>query len=120
MEIKKILFEEHGDERGDLVALEENRNIPFAIRRVYYMYNTDTAFTRGKHAHKTLEQVLVCVHGKCKVLLDDGKQRVTVDMDQPNEGLYISGCIWREETGYLMIVFSKAYVRFIPFSFTRK
>ncbi|MBR2562488.1 MAG: FdtA/QdtA family cupin domain-containing protein [Eubacterium sp.] len=114
MEIRKYTFEEHGDERGELVAIEENRDIPFTIRRVYYMYDTDTAFTRGKHAHRNLEQILLCIHGSCKVTLDDGKERVTVEMNKPNEGLYISGCMWREMSDFsgdavLMVLASELY-----------
>ena len=96
MNIKKIKFQPHGDDRGQLVALEEFRNIPFDIRRVYYMYDTVPEAVRGKHAHKSLEQILICVHGSCRVLLDNGTEKETVVLDKPFEGLYISNIIWRE------------------------
>ena len=96
MKIVKIPFPEHGDERGQLVALEERKDIPFNIRRVYYMYDTVPGVSRGHHAHRSLEQILICVHGNCKILLDDGTERVVVPMNEPNEGLYIAGNMWRE------------------------
>ena len=96
MNIQKYQFEAHGDDRGQLVALEEFRNIPFDIRRVYYMYDTVPEAVRGKHAHKSLEQILICVHGSCRVLLDNGTEKETVVLDKPFEGLYISNIIWRE------------------------
>ena len=61
MKIVTFDFEEHGDERGILISLEENHNIPFDIRRCYFMYNTQPGVSRGFHAHKTLQQVLICV-----------------------------------------------------------
>lgn len=96
MNIKKISFYINGDDRGQLVALEENKNIPFTIRRVYYMYDTGSDVVRGKHAHKSLQQVLICVNGSCTIVLDDGHERKEVKLDNPSEGLYLSHAIWRE------------------------
>ena len=96
MDIKLIQFSPHGDDRGQLVALEETREIPFPIKRVYYMYKTVPEAVRGKHAHRKLEQVLVCLHGSCKVRLDDGKEKQVVLLDKPWEGLYLSNVVWRE------------------------
>lgn len=96
MEIKKYIFPPHGDERGQLVALEEKKDIPFEIKRVYYIYDTLEGVRRGFHAHRNLEQILVCVHGSCKILLDNGTEKETVLLDKPYEGLYISNNIWRE------------------------
>ena len=62
MQVVKYVFQPHGDERGQLVALEEFKDIPFHIKRVYYMYNTAEGVTRGYHAHKSLQQILVCIH----------------------------------------------------------
>ena len=75
MQVIKYVFQPHGDERGQLVALEEGIDIPFSIKRVYYMYDTVKGMVRGKHAHKSLEQILVCIHGSCKILLDDGREK---------------------------------------------
>lgn len=96
MEIKKYIFPPHGDDRGQLVALEEKKDIPFEIKRVYYIYDTLEGVRRGFHAHRNLEQILVCVHGSCKILLDNGTEKETVLLDKPYEGLYISNNIWRE------------------------
>ena len=63
MEIQIINFQSHGDERGELIALEENKNIPFEVKRVYFMYNTKKEVHRGFHAHKKLQQVLFCPCG---------------------------------------------------------
>nr|MBP3598618.1 WxcM-like domain-containing protein [Eubacterium sp.] len=96
MEIKKYKFQQHGDERGQLVALEEFKDIPFSIKRVYYIYDTVENVRRGFHAHRNLEQILVCVHGQCKVMLDNGKEKEDVLLDSPYEGLYIGSDMWRE------------------------
>ena len=90
------MFQQHGDDRGMLVALEEFKDIPFEIKRVYYLYDTKEGVRRGFHAHKSLEQILVCIHGSCKVLLDNGHEKKNVSLEKPYEGLYISNDIWRE------------------------
>lgn len=96
MQVIKYAFQQHGDERGQLVALEEFKDIPFEIKRVYYMYDTGEGVRRGFHAHKSLEQILVCIHGTCKVLLDNGEEKKIVSLEKPYEGLYIANDIWRE------------------------
>lgn len=96
MEIIKYSFQEHGDERGQLIALEESKEIPFAIKRVYYMYDTGEGVRRGFHSHRTLEQILICIHGSCRVLLDNGRERETVLLDKPYEGIYVGPDTWRE------------------------
>lgn len=96
MQVIKYVFQPHGDERGQLIALEENRDIPFHIKRVYYMYDTIAGVVRGGHAHKTLQQIMVCIHGSCKVLLDNGVEKKVVPLEKPYEGLYISNNLWRE------------------------
>lgn len=75
MQIIKYVFQQHGDNRGQLVALEENKDIPFEIKRVYYMYDTGEGVRRGFHAHKNLEQILICIHGSCKIHLDNGYEK---------------------------------------------
>ena len=96
MQIVKYQFQQHGDERGQLVALEEFADIPFEIKRVYYMYETRAGVIRGRHAHKSLEQILICIHGSCKVLLDNGNEKKIVFLEKPYEGLYVPGNMWRE------------------------
>lgn len=114
MEIIKYAFQQHGDHRGQLVALEEGKEIPFQVKRVYYMYDTVEGVRRGYHAHKCLEQILVCVHGSCKILLDNGKETAVVNLDTPYEGLYISNDMWREMYDFssdavLMVLASELY-----------
>jgi len=96
MQIVKYQFQQHGDERGQLVALEEYSDIPFEIKRVYYMYGTGQGITRGYHAHKSLKQILICIHGSCKVLFDNGKEKKKVFLEKPYEGLYVPNNMWRE------------------------
>ena len=96
MQIIKFIFQQHGDERGQLVALEAGHDVPFEIKRVYYMYDTGEGVIRGCHAHKKLDQVLICLKGSCKILLDNGMEKETVSLEKPYEGLYITGNIWRE------------------------
>lgn len=114
MQIVKYVFQQHGDERGQLVALEEHKDIPFEIKRVYYMYDTGKGVTRGQHAHKSLEQILICIHGSCKLMLDNGKEKKIVLLEKPYEGLYISNNIWREMYDFssdavLMVLASDVY-----------
>lgn len=96
MHVVKYVFQQHGDERGMLVALEEFKDIPFEIKRVYYLYDTKKDIRRGFHAHRSLEQILICIHGSCKVLLDNGEEKKIISLEKPYEGLYIANDIWRE------------------------
>lgn len=114
MQIVKYVFQPHGDDRGQLVALEEYIDIPFEIKRVYYMYDTLEGVIRGGHAHKSLEQILICVHGSCKVRLDNGYEKKIVPLERPYEGLYISHDMWREMYDFssdavLIVLASKIY-----------
>lgn len=96
MQVIKYAFQQHGDERGMLVALEEYKDIPFEVKRVYYMYDTKLGVHRGFHAHKCLQQILVCICGSCKVLLDNGEEKKVISLEKPYEGLYVSNDMWRE------------------------
>ena len=96
MEVKIYDFTSHGDERGQLVAIEEIKDIPFKVKRIYYIYDTLEGVRRGFHAHRNLEQILICVKGSCKIHLDDGKDTAEVTLDKPYKGLYISNDTWRE------------------------
>ena len=109
-----IDFQEHGDWRGQLVALEENKNIPFSVKRVYFMYDTLENVTRGKHAHIKLQQILFCVTGACTICLDDGVEKAEVRLDQPSRGLLIGPGVWREMYDFtpgavLMVLASEYY-----------
>lgn len=96
MQIKTYTFPPHGDDRGQLIAIEAMKDLPFEIKRVYYIYDTLEGVRRGFHAHKCLQQILVCVSGSCKIHLDDGTDTAEVLLDKPYEGLYIANNMWRE------------------------
>jgi dTDP-4-dehydrorhamnose 3,5-epimerase-like enzyme len=114
MSYKKIEFQVHGDAQGSLIALEENKEIPFAIRRVYYIFNTQHNVVRGRHAHKDLEQVIICISGSCEFTLDDGENREVFQLSQPTTGLYVGNNVWREFTDLsndcvVMVLASRPY-----------
>lgn len=114
MQIVKYVFQQHGDERGSLVALEEFKDIPFEIKRVYYMYGTAEGVHRGFHAHKNLEQILICIHGTCKIKLDNGFEQKIIPLEKPYEGLHVKSNMWREmydfsEDAVLMVLASEYY-----------
>jgi dTDP-4-dehydrorhamnose 3,5-epimerase-like enzyme len=97
MSLIEILdIESRGDERGQLIALENNKNIPFAIKRVYYLTQTREDVARGFHAHKELMQVAVCISGRCLMKLDDGVNQEEVWLDSPVKAILIKKMIWRE------------------------
>lgn len=85
-----------GDERGSLIALEPGLDIPFDIRRAYYVFGTREGVSRGFHAHRRLTQLLVAVSGQCRVEVDNGTIRGEAVLDRPEKGLLISGLTWRE------------------------
>jgi dTDP-4-dehydrorhamnose 3,5-epimerase len=85
-----------GDERGSLVAIEPGLNIPFEIKRVYYIYGTLPDVGRGFHAHRRLEQMAICVAGSCIMVIDDGVTRQEVKLESANKALLIRNMIWRE------------------------
>ena len=94
--IQWINFPPLGDGRGSLVALEGSKTIPFDIKRAYYIFGTQPTVSRGFHAHKKLHQVAVAITGRCRMALDNGKQREEVWLDSPTKGLFIKDMIWRE------------------------
>ena len=100
MDYKIINFKTHGDSRGSLVAIEGKKDIPFEIKRVYYVYETQKDAVRGKHSHRKLQQLVFCPSGACDFTLDDGQERHTVRLDNPCKGLLITGNTWREFTNF--------------------
>lgn len=79
-----------------LVALEQERNVPFEIRRVYYLFATKGGVHRGRHAHRHLNQLAVAVCGSVSFLLDDGSGPARVTLDDPAQGLLLGSMVWRE------------------------
>lgn len=96
LNIQLIKFQQHGDERGMLVSLEDSSEIGFDIKRIYYMYDTKIGVRRGYHAHRHLQQVLICISGKCKIRLDNGIESVEVQLSNPYTGLFVDKMIWHE------------------------
>ncbi len=94
--IQWVDFPPLGDDRGSLVALEAHKTVPFEIKRVYYIFGTQSGVARGFHAHRNLKQVAICVTGKCRMVLDDGATREEAWLDSPIKGLIIGDLVWRE------------------------
>ena len=114
MNYKLIDMKVFGDERGKLISLEGNKDIPFEIKRVYWIYDTAPDQNRGMHAHKNLEQIIFAIDGACKFVLDDGKTRESVWLNRPDIGLYIGKNMWREMKNFsygckLMVLASDYY-----------
>jgi dTDP-4-dehydrorhamnose 3,5-epimerase-like enzyme len=93
---KIVNFPKVTDYRGNLSFIEENKQIPFQIKRVYYLYDVPSGATRGGHAHRALQQVVIALSGSFDVILDDGYQRRKFFLNRPHYGLYIPPKIWRE------------------------
>ena len=112
--IECLHFKVLGDQRGRLIALEEQRNIPFDIKRVYYIFGTELGVARGFHAHKAVQQVAVCVRGACTFLMDNGRDKGYIRLDSPDKGLFIDTMMWHEmmdftEDCVLMVLASDFY-----------
>lgn len=93
---KIIELPEMGDERGNLVVIEGNKDIPFEIKRVFYMYGTDAQMIRGSHANRKSEFVLINVAGRTKIKIDDGFSTAVVELDKPRMGIYIPPMLWKD------------------------
>lgn len=87
-------FNVMGDERGQLIALEENKEIPFDMKRVFYIFGTNSDLPRGQHSHYKTKQFLIAVNGSCKVTLDNGKEKETFDLNSRDIGLFQDALIW--------------------------
>lgn len=84
------------DTRGNLTFIEANRQVPFDIQRVYYLYDVPGGAERGGHAHKALHQLIIAISGSFDVVLDDGRQKKRVHLARSYYGLYVCPMIWRE------------------------
>jgi hypothetical protein len=93
---KLIDLRKISDPRGNLTVIEGNGDIPFDIKRVYYLYDVPGGESRGAHAHKALYQLLIAANGSFSVTLDDGNEKVTYDLKRPYVGLLIVPGIWRD------------------------
>ena len=91
-----LKFADLGDERGKLVVIEGGKDIPFDVKRVFYIYESDSTVVRGQHANRESEFVLINVAGKSKVRITDGKEEFVVELDKPMMGVYIPKMIWKD------------------------
>ena len=91
-----LQFRDLGDERGKLVVIEGAQAIPFEIKRVFYIYDSDATVVRGQHANRESEFVLINVAGRSKVRITDGKEEFVVELNKPMMGVYIPKMIWKD------------------------
>lgn len=89
-------FKDLGDERGKLIVIEGGSSIPFEIKRVFYIYDSDSTVVRGQHANRQSEFVLVNVAGQSKVRITDGTEEFVVELNKPMMGVYIPKMIWKD------------------------
>lgn len=95
-EVYELDLDVKGDSRGSLIAIESCKNIPFDIKRVYYIFNTKHGVARGFHAHKTLKQLLVCVSGSVDIKCERKDIVEVFSLNSPSKALYINGLVWHE------------------------
>ncbi|MGN0730482.1 MAG: sugar 3,4-ketoisomerase [Treponema sp.] len=97
MELCRLLeFNEKGDDRGKLVIVEGSRDVPFEIKRLFYIYGSDNDVVRGKHANRDSEFVVINVSGTSKVMVTDGKEKRVVELTKPRQGVYLPKMVWKE------------------------
>lgn len=114
-EVQMLEFPQHGDERGHLVIIEGSQDIPFDIKRVFYIYGSDSDAVRGQHANRESEFVLINVAGKSKVKVKDGDGNEAIYcLDHPYAGIYLPEMIWKDmydfsEDSVLLVLASTHY-----------
>jgi dTDP-4-dehydrorhamnose 3,5-epimerase-like enzyme len=109
-----LKFKDITDKYGHLTPIEEKIDIPFEIKRVYYITRVEEGVTRGFHAHRKLHQVLICLNGSIKIRLKNSNSEEVVELKDPSVGLYIGPMIWREmfdftEGSVLLVLASEYY-----------
>lgn len=101
-------------EEGQLQFIEEERHVPFPIRRIYYSTGVKTGVVRGRHAHRSLEQVLVCLSGRIRLDIDSGTVKESCVLDDPSTGVYVGPRMWHtmtwlEDASVLLVMASSFY-----------
>ncbi len=115
MDAKIVMMRSFPDKRGTLSVGELGKEMPFPVKRIYYIYGVPSKdIRRGYHSHKALRQLCLCTSGSCTMMLDDGKERCDFVLDSPDKALYIGPGIWREmydfsEDAVLMVLASEEY-----------
>ena len=95
-QIRLLEWKDLGDERGNLVVVEGNMDIPFEIKRIFYIYGSDDAVVRGQHANRLSEFVMINVSGTSKVKVDNGEESRVIELNRPRMGLYLKNNIWKD------------------------
>jgi hypothetical protein len=125
------LSRHHSDRKGNISVVENLKDIPFAVKRTYYLYDVPGGESRGGHAHKELEQLIIAASGSFTVTLDDGNIKRSFMLNRPYQGLYVKSGIWRElndfSSGAVCLVLAseiydekdyiREYLEFIKFRF---
>ena len=93
---KVIDFQELGDPRGHLVVAESNKEVPFLIQRIFYIYGTKDGVVRGQHANRESEFMLINLQGSVKIVIDDGRQKDTVILNKAHKGVYLDKMVWTD------------------------
>lgn len=97
LKAQMLEFSQRGDERGHLVIVEGGIDIPFEIKRIFYIYGSDSEVVRGQHANRKTEFVLINVSGQSKVRVKDGKGNVAVfALNRPHTGIYLPSMVWKD------------------------
>ena len=96
MNYKKLVFDQKGDDRGHLVVVEGLKDIPFDVKRIFYIYGSNQDVVRGMHANRNSEFVFINVNGKSKIKIDDGKNTEIIELNQAHTGLYLDKMLWKE------------------------
>jgi len=90
------LDKHHSDRKGNLTVVENGVTLPFDVKRVYYLYDVPGGESRGSHAHRELEQLIIAASGSFTVTLDDGKAKRSFFLNRPYQGLYVKPGLWRD------------------------
>ena len=113
-QIRLLEWKDLGDERGNLVVVEGNMDIPFEIKRIFYIYGSDDTVVRGQHANRLSEFVMINVSGTSKVKVDNGEESRVIELNRPRMGLYLKNNIWKDmydftENSVLLCLASEHY-----------
>ncbi len=113
---KLLEFPELGDERGHLVVIENLKNIPFEIKRIFYIYGTKPDVIRGQHANKISRFVLINLCGSCKIKVNDGENEEIIILDKPHHGIYLDRMVWKDmyefsEDSILLVLSDSIYLK---------